>query len=255
MDAKDYSKKIGKLRSDFQKSLNDIYIWCSVVVDALLQVSLDEEFLNHKDFIVPSSKSDLKTVERGPKRVQSIINNALNYELYYSVLVYIVAQVEAFLNDVIRITLQFDNRRLLTQVQGIDTGKKVEVSEILSSDTKEILIDTIINRQLTSLFYASPSKQFEYIKKVLGVDIDTAIQSEWVELKATRDLIVHNYGTINDVYIKKCNVFARGNIGEKIVVDKIYFENAIAKMKSLIGKITSTLQRSIKEEVSSEIVG
>lgn len=255
MDGKEYSQKIGKLRMDFQKSINDIYIWCSVVGEALQQISSDPVFLNHRVFNVPSSKSSLKTVPREPDRVQAIINNALNFEFFYSVLVYLVAQVEGYLNDVISTTLQFDNRRLLISVQGIDAVKKIDVSEILSSDSKDALIRTLIKQQLTALFYASPALQFEYIKKVLEVELKENIQNEWIELKATRDLIVHNYGVVNEVYIRKCGSYSRGELGEKIVVDRLYFENAVAKMKSIIGIIGSTLQRNIKDKLPKENAG
>lgn len=249
MDKQEFSKRIGKLRSDFQSNLNDIHIWSSVAIDALRQVSKDDKFLNHKIFIVPSSNTkNAKTIEREPEKVLQIVNNALNYDLYYSVLVYLVAQVESFLTDVIAIVLQFDHRRLLISVQGVDSIKKIDIGEIVTSKSKEAVIDVVIKQQLISLFYASPANQFEYMKKAIGITLDENIQKNWIELKATRDLIVHNYGIVNDVYLKKCDDFARGKLGEKIIVDKEYFESSIASAKSLIGKIASQLQRSIKKD-------
>ena len=246
MDSKAFSVRIGDLRK-IQRNLNNIHIWCSVVIEALQQVKGDDEFLNRKTFTVPStSGKGAKRVPRDTEDVKDIIDNALNYEIYYSVLVYLVAQVEGFLNDVIAATLKFDNRRLLTSVQGIDCVKKVDIDVVLESQDKETLINSLIKQQLNQLFYASPTLQFEYQKRVLGVEIDNSLRDEWIELKATRDLIAHNSGVINDVYLKKAGELARGYTGEKVDIDKAYFENAIAKSKSLVGKITSQLQRSIK---------
>jgi len=84
------------------------------------------------------------------------------------------------------------------------------------------------------------------MKKVLDVEISNTLRDEWIEMKATRDLIAHNSGIISDVYIKKAGKLARGHSGEKIKIDKAYFENAIAKSKSLVGKIASQLQRSVR---------
>lgn len=252
MDSIAFSKRIGRLRT-VQKNLNNIHIWSSVVFEALQQVRSDDEFLNRKTFSVPStSRSGAKQVARDTEDVKAIIDNALNYEIYYSVLVYLVAQVEAFLNDVIDITLQFDNRRLLTSVQGIDCVKKVDIDVVLESQDKEALISTIIKQQLNQLFYAGPTLQFEYLKKVLDVEINNTLRDEWIELKATRDLIAHNSGVINDVYIKKAGELARGHSGEKIKIDKAYFENAVAKSKSLVGRITSQLQRSVKSAKTTQ---
>lgn len=56
-----------------------------------------------------------------------------------------------------------------------------------------------------------------------------------MECKATRDIIVHNAGIINKIYIEKTGSNARGIIGEEIVIDKLYFENLLVLSKSLIG--------------------
>lgn len=252
MDENDFSKNIEKLRDDFQSNLNDIYIWSSVATDALQQVSRDDAFLNHKVFIVPSvNAKNSRAIESEPERVLQIINNALNYELYYSVLVYLVAQVESFLNDVVAIVLRFDHRRLLISIQGVESVKKIDVAEIVSNNSKEAVINVIIKQQLISLFYAGPASQFEYMKKAIGIALDENTQNKWIELKATRDLIVHNYGIVNDVYLKKCNNFARGTLGEKTGVDKKYFESSIANAKSLIGKIALQIQRSMKKDLKT----
>lgn len=46
-------------------------------------------------------------------------------------------------------------------------------------------------------------KQIEYFDKALGIKVDDDIWGKWVEIKARRDLWVHNAGIVNQVYIDK----------------------------------------------------
>lgn len=242
----EYAKAIGELRSSNQRSLNNTYIWCSIAIRSLEDSMTKPNFINATRFTVPSRRKT-KTIARDSNKVKEVISRAANQDLYFSVFVFLVAQVEAFLNDLISLTLKFDNRRLKTRVQGVDHTKKIDVDEVVDCNSKEELINSIIRKELMSLFYASPAQQFEYMRRVIGVELADDIKNSWIESKATRDLIVHNSGVINEVYINKCGTFARGKIGEHISIDKEYFERAIAMMKTLIGKSVSILQSSVRK--------
>jgi hypothetical protein len=135
---------------------------------------------------------------------------------------------------------------LKTRVQGVEHTKRIDVEEVLDCNSKEELIDSIIQKELTSLFYAGPSQQFEYLHRVVGVEVDLPLKDAWIEFKASRDLIVHNAGIINKVYLTKCGPLSRGKLGDSITIDEEYFTYAMAFMKSLIGQSTSSLQRSLK---------
>lgn len=242
---KKYAKAISELRVSNQRSLNNTYIWCSIAIGSL-EASIDKPtFINATRFAVPS-RAKTKTISRDSNKIKEVIRRAINQDLYYSVFVFLVAQVEAYLNDIISLTLKFDNRRLKTRVQGIEHTKNIDIEDVLDCDSKDDLINSIIKKELVSLFYASPAQQFEYMRRVLGVELADEIKNNWIEFKATRDLIVHNSGIINDVYLRKCGSFGRGTLGKQISIDKKYFEHAIAMMKSLIGKSASLLQSSVR---------
>jgi hypothetical protein len=249
MTKEEYSKVIGELRTVNQRSLNNTYIWCSIAIRSLEDSITQPSFINATRFTVPSRTTN-KTISRDSEKVKEVINKAITQDLYFSVFVFLVAQVEAFLNDLISLTLKFDNRRLKTRIQGVDHTKKIDVDDVVDCDSKEELINSIIKKELMSLFYASPAQQFEYMRRVIGVELPDETKNSWIEFKATRDLIVHNSGIINDVYLNKCGSFARGRLGEQISIDKKYFERAIAMMKSLIGKSVSLLQSSAKKSAT-----
>jgi hypothetical protein len=246
MNATELSKKIGELRSEHQKTLNNVYIWSSFARSALDTAKDDPNFLNQKRFKVPS-KVRGKEVERTAEQLKDIAVSAVSQEIYYSVFVYVVAQVEAFLSDVLLEVLSFDNRRIKTRIKGIDHVNKVDVSEVIDSISREDLIAKIIFKELSSLFYASPALQMEYFQSVTGVSLPKELINQWLEIKATRDIIVHSSGIANSVYIKKADSLARAKDGELLPINETYFGSAIASMKSLIGKISSGIQTELKK--------
>jgi hypothetical protein len=84
------------------------------------------------------------------------------------------------------------------------------------------------------------------MQKVLNCKLGKRLKELWSEIKATRDIIVHNNGVINDKYIEKAGSAARGDVGDTIQVDIEYFGSSAATMKSLIGRISSQLKKSLK---------
>jgi len=243
MTKAEYHKIIGSLRQKYQKGINDLYIWCSLAAESLNLALNDDSFLSSRDFAVPSKKQS-KTVIRSKEQVSKIIANARDSELFDSVFSYLVAQGEAFFQDILFQTLLFDDKKLKTRVPGVDHIKTVTVNEIIDRRTRKELIESLIEKELISLFYAKPSAQFEYIEKVVDVVLDDSLKRKWLEIKATRDLIVHNSGMVNKLYLKKAGVEARASEGDKILVDKEYLESSMATMKSLIGKLCSHIQKN-----------
>jgi len=249
MNAAELSKKIGALRSNHQRTLNNVFIWSSFARGALDTAKDDSAFLNQKRFKVPSNVRG-KEVERTAEELREIAANAVANEIYYSVFVYVVAQVEVFFGDVLFEILSFDNRRLKTRVKGINHISNIEVSEVIDAPSREDLVAGIIQKELTSLFYASPALQMEYFQSVAGVSVPKDLTNEWLEIKATRDIIVHNSGVANAVYLKKSDPIARAKDGELLPMDEKYFGKAIASMKSLIGKSSSLIQTELKKSAA-----
>jgi hypothetical protein len=238
--------KIGSLRSERQKTLNDLVIWSSFARGALDTAKNDTRFLKQKRFKVPSNVEG-KEVTRTADQLRAIAKGAVNRDIYYSVFVYAVAQVEAFIGEVLFEILSFDNRRIKTRIKGIDHTSKVEVSEIVDATSREEIISSIIRKELAALFYAAPALQMEYFQSVTGVKLPKEIIGQWLEIKATRDIIVHNSGVANSVYLKKAGNNGRASDGDVLPMDEKYFGNAIASMKSLIGKTSSVIQEDLKK--------
>ncbi|MCP9797435.1 hypothetical protein [Cyanobium sp. Lug-B] len=212
----------------------------------------DPDFLSQQRFTVPSKKAN-KTVPREPASVERIIRDAVGVRIYHSVFVYFVAQVEACLIDLLREVLIFDPRRLKCRVQGINHTQKVEVDFVINSASVQDAVARIVDMELANVFYAGPKAQLTYLEKVLGISLDDKLKLAWREIKATRDILVHNSGVINPVYLSKTDEAARGVVGECLVVDKVYFEKSATIMKSLVGQIVSQFQSELRQK-NAEVV-
>lgn len=196
--------------------------------------------------IASMKKIDLNQLEYGKNQPikREIIKNACNKDLYYSTFTYLVAGMEDFFTQLIKLILQKDNRRLLVTIKDINFKSKYDLENIVLANNKEDIIDFIIEDRIISIMYAKSRCQSEYFRKALSINISDDEWNKWYEIKATRDIIVHNLGIINETYIEKAGVSSRGNLGDAIRVDTSYFLSSIKFMK----KIISTCNVIIKDE-------
>jgi hypothetical protein len=84
---------------------------------------------------------------------------------------------------------------------------------------------------------------------VSGIEIPELFYNNWIEIKATRDLIIHNQGIINNLYMRKVPPdIVRGKIGDKIIMNENYFNNSVGLSKSLVGRICSLSQNQLRKK-------
>lgn len=245
MTKEETNKAIGNLRTKYQKSINDLFIWTSIAVNSLEYILNDEIFLSRQKYEIPSKKTD-KKVNRNKESLIELITDAKDTQFNQAIFSYVVAQMEAFFQEVLLLILSFDNKKLSTKINGIDHLKKIDVLEIINRGSYESIIESIIEKELMSLFYSRPDLQFEYLEAVTDITLENNLKNKWVEFKASRDLIVHNSGKINQLYIKKAGTLARGVNGDDIIVDSEYLKNSLTTIKSIVGTTCSQIQKNLK---------
>jgi hypothetical protein len=248
MNSAQFKTEIVILRDRYQTLLNDTYIWSALLSTILQTINDNDKFIQL--FVTPfkvPSRIENKTVKRTQSDIKALFESAHTKGLPNSVFVFVVSQVESCLNEVFSLVLRFDFRRLKTRIQGFDHANIIDINDVLDLPTKEAIIDSIIQKELVALSYAGPTKQIEYFKRVLSVEIPADIINDWIEIKASRDLVVHNSSIINKVYIDKVGVKKRGEIGDQISINGDYFEKSIATTKSLIGKICTAISKNVEK--------
>lgn len=129
----------------------------------------------------------------------------------------LVTIIETMLNDIIRI--------ILIEYPGkIPSKKQVDVSCILSSSSIEEIKTLLVDNILNEITYKSPKDYAAEFEKFTGVKLlESPAFHKYIELKATRDIHIHNRGIVNDIYASKAGILARVKNGEYLPVDIPYF--------------------------------
>lgn len=162
------------------------------------------------------------------------------YLLSFS-LVQLITIFEAFLFDFIRLLLMRDPRHLAQK-------KQIEVGFAISAPDREALISLIAEREINELKYGRPKAWFEYLDRIVKLDCPTPDEiAQFAEMKAARDLIIHNGGVVNAVYIDKAGPKARYAVDQKITVSQLYFVDSWTLAKKLIDDLTGAVSRRMSQ--------
>ena len=129
----------------------------------------------------------------------------------------LVTTTETLFGDILRETL-------IEYPSKIGNKRKLDFEIVLEANSldsiKYILVNTVINE----LSYKSPKDFAEEFLKYVGVNLlEQPTFHKYIELKATRDIYIHNQGVANEIYFAKSATLARVKSGQYLPVDIQYF--------------------------------
>lgn len=189
---------------------------------------------------IPSTTGSTIKSETRKSKVVELLRQSIKTDMYSSSLGNCISIVEFFLGQLVYFVLKKYPPKLLLDVNGKtkQDDSNVALKSILEASSLDDVIESIIQKKVANLFYASPNDYLQYLKNVLDISIVESDFYNYVEVKATRDLIVHNNKKVNDIYIKKAGDYARvTNTCQMIPVNKTYYEKSVCNMKKLIRTI------------------
>jgi hypothetical protein len=94
--------------------------------------------------------------------------------------------------------------------------------------------------QFNELRHDQPREWFEGLNKAVRLDCPREDEIDsLVEIKATRELLEHNAGVVNDVYLRKAGKKARFPLGELVEIDGPYHLASWSLLKKLVDDLTS----------------
>ena len=101
--------------------------------------------------------------------------------------------------------------------------KQVEVSAVLQAPDKSAIVLRVVDKELNELKYERLADWFAYLERLtkLGCPTDDEIE-KLAEIKASRDILVHNNGITNATYVSKAGTWARYQDGEKLEIPEQY---------------------------------
>jgi hypothetical protein len=84
-------------------------------------------------------------------------------------------------------------------------------------------VDTVLNE----LAYESPAEMAKTVEKQIGLNpLECPAFQRYLEIRATRDVHIHNRGIANKTYIRKAGQYSRVKVGDHLPVDTQYFRES-----------------------------
>lgn len=157
-----------------------------------------------------------------------------------------VSRFEVALQECMSLAIRRDIERLRIIADG-KSGVPLEL--IISAPDREDVLDRYVAMRCETLMFGTPSAYLDKAVQVLRMSINDHLKASYIEIKASRDIIVHNQGTINRIYVEKAGVAARGKEGDRLAIDEEYFTSVIDTLKNLVDQIRSgSRDRTKKKE-------
>jgi hypothetical protein len=129
----------------------------------------------------------------------------------------LITTMDALLGDLIRtVVLQYPKKiggkRTLT-LRAILEAKSIEEVHLRAADSL-----------LNEMTYKSPLEFAHTAEEILSINLlECPAYHKYIELKATRDIVVHNRGVANEIYIRKAASHARVSSGDVVPVTESYY--------------------------------
>lgn len=138
-------------------------------------------------------------------------------QLSINEVVQLVTIIEAMFNDLVRAIV-------LRYPQKLGTKKTISLKNVLEATTIEEVHLSALDGFLNELSYKSPSEFSESINSLMSIKLmECPAFHKYMEIKACRDVYIHNRGVANEIYVRKAGTHARVRSGWNLPVDIQYF--------------------------------
>ena len=118
--------------------------------------------------------------------------------------------------------------------------RKLTYEVVLEAADKQAILQHIIEKEIDSLKYQHISEWFAYLNERVNLGLPGKDQiAALAELKATRDILVHNAGIVNETYIRKAGAVPRYKIGDQVEIKEPYLYESWDLIETLIIDLTA----------------
>lgn len=139
------------------------------------------------------------------------------HQLSVNALVQLVTIVETMLGDIVRSVIMRYPHKL--------GGKRtLPIQAVLESTSIEEVHLRATDAFLNELAYKSPAEFSDSMQQLLSVNLlECPAFHRYMEIKATRDIFIHNRGVANDIYVRKAGSHVRVKSGMNLPANIQYF--------------------------------
>lgn len=129
----------------------------------------------------------------------------------------LVTIIEAMLSDVLRATV-------IRYPQKLGAKRTIPIQSILESATLEEVHLKATDALINELSFKSPNDYAAALDSLISVNLLECVAfHKYIEVKAARDIYIHNRGIANDVYVRKAGSHARVKANNYLPIDNVYF--------------------------------
>lgn len=131
-------------------------------------------------------------------------------------------------------------RHWLVSYPGRLSRKQVEMSAILKAPDKIAIIGSVVERELNELRYERLTDWFAYLEQLSNFGCPTAAEIEQLaEIKASRDILVHNKGIVNATYLSKAGSLGRYKVGERLEISEQYHRESWELISKVVRELSA----------------
>lgn len=146
----------------------------------------------------------------------------------------LVAIFEAYFFDLLALWL--------TAHPGILYRKTVDLETVLRAADAGAVLQLVVERELNEVTYRRVADWFDYLRKLVSAPGPTADEvAALVEIKASRDILVHAQGIVNPVYVAKTGANARYAVGDVLELPEPYFRASSDLLEKLVADVTASV--------------
>jgi hypothetical protein len=157
------------------------------------------------------------------KRIEAYVADYLTVSSFQ----HFVALFEDFIFDLLRLWLMTYPASL--------SERPLKFGTVLKAPDKATVTQTVIDKELNDLKYERLADWFDYLEKLARLGCPSVAEIETLaEIKASRDILVHNKGMANAVYVAKAGNRARCQAGERLEIPEQYHHASWTTIKQVI---------------------
>jgi len=222
---------LGNLLNRITQNSRDLLFWQSELAQltyTALNFASDEIKKDQNDemeFTFPIGYTAEKTVIPLKKKyTKQELLDSYQYLAYTQLglngLFQLVTIIEAMVGDVLRTIV-------VKHPQKLGAKRSISIQAVLESSSLEEMHIRATDALINELSYKSPLELAKAVDELIGVDFITCPAfHRYLEIKATRDIYIHNRGIANEVYVRKSGSHARVKSNQTLPISNEYFLEA-----------------------------
>jgi hypothetical protein len=236
------SKKIYKEHLKFYRFINDEFIFLKLMIP-LVETEAKKIHTYSKGelkFKVPKKGKETFS-KRRKSDILRLINDQISRDIFAKSIIALVSRMESHIQKCMYYVIKSYPKKL-----SILAGDKITIplEKLLNSPTKEWFLENYIEQKCSEIIFESPKDYIQKLEAVLSIVIPKDLVGYYIEIKATRDIIVHGESIINDLYKRKSASYSRGEIGAILPLNKEYYEHTITTLKKIAGTVVREIEHT-----------